>query len=85
MTLRFSQQFYREAILWNSLSHPNILKFVGVLGGIEQYQFATVSEWMMHGNIMEYIRKNATNRLKLVRVSMSLCEYFIRSASTTVE
>ena len=44
-----------------------MLELVGVLGGIEQYQFATVSEWMVHGNIMEYIRKTATNRLELVR------------------
>ena len=64
-----SQQFCKEAILWNSLSHPNVLKLVGVLGDMEQYQFATVSEWMVHGNIMEYIRKNDTNRLELVGVS----------------
>ena len=30
-------------------------------------QFITVSEWMTHGNIMEYINKNHTNRLGLVR------------------
>ena len=63
------QQFCKEVILWNSLSHPNVLKLKGVVGDMEQYQFATVSEWMMHGNIMEYIRKNATNRLELVGVS----------------
>ena len=38
------------------------------MGSMERYQFATVSEWMIHGNIMEYIRKHATNRLELVRV-----------------
>ena len=73
-----SQQFCKEAILWNSLSHPNILKLVGVLGGFEQYQFATVSEWMVHGTIMEYIRKYATNRLELVRVSVFQGEGFVR-------
>ena len=30
-------------------------------------QLTTVSEWMAHGNIMEYIRKNRVNRLDLVR------------------
>jgi len=64
-----SQQFCKDVILWNSLSHPNVLKLVGVLAGTERYQFATVSEWMAHGNITEYIRKNAVNRLELVRVS----------------
>ena len=63
-----SQQFSKEVILWNSLSHPNVLKLLGVLGGIGQYQFATVAEWMDHGNIMQYIRDNATNRLTLVRI-----------------
>ena len=29
--------------------------------------FVTVSEWMKHGNIMDYIRNNHTNRLELVR------------------
>ena len=65
-----SQQFSKEVILWNSLSHPNVLKLLGVLGGIEQYQFATVSEWMVHGNIMQYIKDTATNRLALVRISV---------------
>ena len=63
-----SQQFCKEVILWNSLSHPNVLMLVGVPGGINQYQFATVSEWMLHGTIIEYIRKTATNRLELVGV-----------------
>jgi len=36
---------------------------------MEKGQFATVSEWMEHGNIMEFIEKNYTNRLDLVRGS----------------
>ncbi|KAF9644384.1 kinase-like protein [Thelephora ganbajun] len=63
---KIRKQFCKEVVLWNSLSHPNVLKLVGVLGGIEQYPFATVSEWMVHGNIMQYIRRNATNRLELL-------------------
>jgi len=34
---------------------------------MEKGQFVTVSEWMSHGNIMEYIKKNSVNRLELVR------------------
>ena len=64
-----SQQFSKEVILWNSLSHPNVLELLGVLDGIERDLFATVSEWMVHGNIMQYVRDNATNRLTLVRIS----------------
>jgi serine/threonine protein kinase len=61
------QQFCREVILWNTLSHPNILKLAGVQGDIGSGQFITISEWMKHGNVMEYIKRNHVNRLELVR------------------
>ena len=61
------QKFCKGVILWNALTHPNILKLTGVLGDIDKGQFAIVSEWMIRGNIMEYIRKNHVNRLELVR------------------
>ena len=63
----FHQQFCKEVVLWNIVSHPNILKLVGVRGDTDQGQFITISEWMARGNIMEYIKKNSTNRLGLVR------------------
>ena len=34
---------------------------------MEKRQFVTVSEWMAHGDIMEYIQDNHANRLELVR------------------
>ena len=61
------QRFYKEVILWETLSHPNILKLVGVQEDTGKRQFITVSEWMKHGNIMEYIKNNHANRLELVR------------------
>jgi serine/threonine protein kinase len=61
------QRFCKEVVLWSTLSHPNVLKLAGVQGDMEKGQFATVSEWMAHGNIMEYIRNNRVNRLELVR------------------
>jgi len=45
---------------------------------MEQYQLATVSEWMRHGNIMEYTKKNATNTLELVGVSGFQVLWFLR-------
>lgn len=62
-----SQRFCKEVVLWSTLSHPNIMRFVGVYGDMEGGQFATVSEWMLHGNIVEYIKKAHVNRLELVR------------------
>lgn len=43
---------------------------------MEEHRFATVSEWMVHGHIMGYIRKNATNRLELVCISAFQVECF---------
>ena len=49
------------------VSHPHALKLTGLQVDVEKGQFATVSEWMAHGNIMDYIRTNPVNRLELVR------------------
>jgi len=65
------QRFYEEVILWAMLSHPNILKLIGVQVDVGKQQFSTVSEWMKHGNIMDYIKNNHTNRLVLVCGSLS--------------
>ena len=61
------QLFYGEVVRWETLSHPNVLKLVGVQDDIENGQFVIVSEWMVHGNVMKYIEKNLANRLELVR------------------
>jgi len=60
------QQFCKEVVLWSTLSHPNVVKLTGVHGDMRKGQFITVSEWMSHGNIMEFIENNHTNRLELV-------------------
>ena len=61
------QLFCKEVVLWSTLSHPNVLKLIGVYGDMDKGQFTIVSEWMTHGNIMKYIRENHANRLELVR------------------
>ena len=61
------QRFCKEVVLWSTLSHPNILKLVGVQEDMKRRQFAIVSEWMTRGNIMEFIENNQANRLDLVR------------------
>ncbi|KAF9641863.1 kinase-like protein, partial [Thelephora ganbajun] len=70
-----SQQFCKETVLWNTLYHPNVLKLFGVWGDMEKGQFVTVSEWMTHGNIMEYIRNNHANRLELLYGAAQGLEY----------
>ena len=51
---------------WKTLQHPNVLPLMGVT--MSEGQFAMVSEWMVGGNINEYVEANPdANRLKLVR------------------
>jgi len=68
------QRFCREVILWNSLSHPNILKLTGVLGSIDTFNFSTVSEWMTHETIMKYTKTADVDRLQLVR---TVADFFL--------
>jgi len=62
-----SQRFFKEVVLWSTLSHPNILKLAGVQEHANERQLTTVSELMAYGNVMEYIENHHVNRLKLVR------------------
>jgi serine/threonine protein kinase len=66
-----SQRFFKEALLWKRLDHPNILSFRGV--SISQGQLCVVSSWIENGNILEYTRKNPeVNRLHLVTPSVGV-------------
>ena len=50
---------------WKALDHPNVLPLLGVTMG--NNHFAMASEWMVNGNINEYIRTNGgVNRFELV-------------------
>ncbi|KXN93025.1 Serine/threonine-protein kinase sepA, partial [Leucoagaricus sp. SymC.cos] len=51
--------YIREAVLWNQLSHPNVLPFYGVFYlDKTQEQICLVSPWMENGNIASYLAKN---------------------------
>ena len=78
---RFVQRFCREVILWNSLSHPNILKLTGVLGSVDTLSFSTVSEWMERDTIMRYLKTNDANRLELVGVVRFSIVFFPNSVN----
>ena len=73
------QIFCKGVVLWNTLSHPNILKLVGVQGDMEAGLFTTVSKWMEHGSIMDYIETNHANRLELVRAFTFLTMSFTKT------
>jgi len=64
------QGFCREGITWKHLRHPNILPLLGVT--LNKHRFALVSEWMEHGNINEFVKRNRDmNRTELVRCHLT--------------
>ena len=57
------QPFFKEAVIWKRLSHPNIVPFLGVTKDPIQF----VSEWMPNGTLTQYVNKNpSSNRITLV-------------------
>lgn len=68
---RLLQKFCTEAILWNTLKHPNVLSLVGET--MTESPLTMMSEWMPHGNIREFATaQQNTNRLELVSALFKL-------------
>ena len=60
-----TQRFCEEVAMWKNLSHPNVLTLIAVSETLEEGRFSMVSEWMGNGNIVKYVRNNASNHLQL--------------------
>ncbi|KAJ7828484.1 kinase-like domain-containing protein [Mycena olivaceomarginata] len=60
------KQFGREALIWQQLSHPNVLPFLGLytLDG----RLCLVSPWMENGHLQQYLKKARSDidRLSLI-------------------
>ena len=64
--LRASKSFYREAVIWKRLSHPNIVPFLGIAQSKTPF-LCMVSSWMENGNLAMFLKKQpGANRLDLV-------------------
>ena len=60
-----AQTFCKEVVTWKSLHHPNVLPLLGVTMG--ERLFAMVSEWMVNGNIVDFVEAHReANRFELV-------------------
>ena len=58
--------------MWKYLRHPNVLPLIGVT--MTETQFAMVSEWMVNGNIREFVRAHPdVDRLGLVSFHPKSC------------
>lgn len=65
------QRFCNEVLTWKFLRHPNVLPLLGVM--MTDNQLTTVSEWMVNGNIDQFVKAHAdADRLKLVCLSLKI-------------
>ncbi|KAG6827642.1 hypothetical protein H0H92_011008 [Tricholoma furcatifolium] len=64
----FRERWNREMQVWKSLSHPNILPFIGVTRNIASPTPGLVSPWMEKGNIAQYLTTTpSVDRLQLMK------------------
>jgi len=55
-------------VIWKTLRHPNVLPLIGVT--MSETRFEMVSDWMVNGNINEFVRAHPdANLLELVGFS----------------
>ena len=68
-----------------NLSHPNVLNLIGVPDTFRDGRFSMVSEWMVNGNILEYVRANAGNHLSLVGCNLPIPFFIAHQASDSLQ
>ena len=56
------------------LSHPNVLGLLAVDIDHQNGSFSLISELMVNGNIMDYIRVNKADRIRLVGLTFSIVD-----------
>ncbi|KDQ26677.1 hypothetical protein PLEOSDRAFT_1077544 [Pleurotus ostreatus PC15] len=52
------QKHCREALIWQHLSHPNLLTFIGIDNKTFHPTPCLVSPWMENGTVVSYLRKH---------------------------
>ncbi|KAF9443482.1 kinase-like protein, partial [Macrolepiota fuliginosa MF-IS2] len=66
----------KEATLWGSFNHPNIIPFYGIFYLEFRQSICLVSPWMDHGNLVEYLKHNpSAPRMNLIHDIISGLEY----------
>jgi len=79
-TATYLQIARREPELWSRVSHPNILKFYGIL--VVEDNMLLMSPLMSHGDLDNYLRKyellrgvSYSERMKLMKQTVSALDY----------
>lgn len=63
---KIANSLIKEARIWETLNHPNVLPFFGLSYDAERRP-ALISPWMENGNVLEYMRRNPdTSRIQLI-------------------
>jgi hypothetical protein len=58
-------------VVWKAFRHPRVLPLLGAT--MTEAHFVTVSEWMVNGNINEFVKVNVdADRLELVCFSFGI-------------
>jgi serine/threonine protein kinase len=65
----FTQEFCREALVWQHLQHPHILPLIGIDCESFPTSLCMVSPWMEHGTVLEYFDHHGRSNVdRLVRL-----------------
>ena len=60
--------------MWKTLQHPNVLSLIGVT--MTETQFAMISEWMVNGNINDFVRTHPNeDRFKLASFPLEFLSF----------
>ena len=51
-----NQRFHCEVVGWKSVSHPNVVPFLGVSETL--FPFCIINPWFPNGDVLAYIQKN---------------------------
>jgi len=71
-------------VTWKTLRHPNVLPLIGV--AMAEAQFAMVSEWMVNGNINDFVKANpGANRVGLVGFPSKVSSSSLRNNRPTLQ
>lgn len=63
-------EFFKEAVVWRHLRHPNVVPFLGINKEEDHFGFCLISPWMAPGHLEAYLskRKQDADRPRLYNI-----------------
>lgn len=76
LIFRSKRRFGREAAVWNTIKHPNVVQFLGISRDFDRPDMpCMISPWFCHGNILDYLMKRSgVDKWPLVSFVCVVCE-----------